>query len=177
MEDPTLAQPDATEYAPPFANYVQKSTGDVLRALETQREELLGLLREISEQESFAKHAPYTWSVKEVVGHITDCERVFGHRALWIARGGEAPLPSFDEMAFMQAAQFDAYPFAELLDEFDVVRRSHLALFRHLQSDAWTRRGVVLNHPTTTRAMAHIIFGHTRHHLDILHKRLVGSSN
>jgi uncharacterized damage-inducible protein DinB len=172
-EDPILTRPDASEYAAPFAGYVQKTpAGDIREHLTEQLSATQSLLRGLSEAESLARHAPYTWSVKQVIGHITDCERVFGHRVLGIARGGGAPLPSFDETVFMEAADFDRWPFADLLAEFDVVRRSHLALLRHLESAAWTRHGIVLDHPTTVRAMAHVMFGHAQHHLNILHQRL-----
>ena len=173
MTDPFLTPPDATEYAAPFANYVEQTpAGDVRVLLTKQLDDTLTLVRGLSEQESLMRHAPYTWSVKQVVGHIADCERVFGHRVLWIARGGAAPLASFDETIFMEAADFDRWPFAELLEELELVRRSHLALLRHLEPTAWTRRGVVLNQPTTVRAMARVMYGHAEHHLKILRKRL-----
>lgn len=173
MTDPISAQPDATEYAPPFANYIQQTPpGDVRALLSSQFDAARQLLGALSENASQVRHAPYTWSVKEVVGHITDCERVFGHRVLWIARGGAAPLASFDETIFMQSARFDDWPFAELFEEFALVRQSHLALLKHLASDAWTRHGLVLDHPTTVRAMARVMLGHAEHHLKILRKRL-----
>jgi len=173
MADPILAQPDATEYAAPFANYVQQApAGDIRELLSTQLDATLSLLQGVSEQESLVRHAPYTWSVKQVVGHIADCERVFGHRVLWIARGGVAPLASFDETVFMEAADFDRWPFAELVEEFELVRRSYLLLLKHLQPESWTRRGMVLDQPTTVRAMARVMYGHAEHHLKILHKRL-----
>lgn len=173
MEDPVLTPPDVSEYAAPFAGYVQKSpTGDIRHHLAKQLSETQALLSGLSELESLVRHAPYTWSVKQVVGHIADCERVFGHRVLWIARGGAAPLPSFDETIFMESSDFDRWPFVELLAEFELVRRSHVALLAHLEPTAWTRRGIVLDQPTTARAMARVMFGHAKHHLDILQKRL-----
>jgi hypothetical protein len=168
-----IGRPDATEYAPAFANYVNLvPAGDVQVLLEQQLAELTDLLSPVSEAESLVRHTPYTWSVKEVLGHITDCERIFGHRALRIARNDATPLSSFDENAYMTFATFDRVPFAELLAEFQTVRRSHLYLFRHLEPAAWTRRGIVNNHPATPRAFAFVIVGHARHHLDILRTRL-----
>lgn len=168
-----IRRPAATEYAPAFGNYVRLAPeGDVPAFLEGQLEELLGLLGGLSEKQSLARHAPYTWSVKEVVGHIADCERIFGYRLLRIARKDATPLASFDENTYMSAAEFDRWPFAELLKEFDYIRRSHLLLLRNLPPDAWTRIGVVNDHPMSVRAMAFVLAGHAKHHLDILHKRL-----
>jgi hypothetical protein len=171
MTDFTVTRTD--EYAAPFANYVQQTPkGDIRELLAAQLDQTQSLLRGLTEQESLVRHAPYTWSVKQVIGHIADCERVFGHRVLWIARRGGTPLASFDETVFMQAADFDRWPFDELLEEFELVRRSHLALLKHLEPEAWLRRGVVLDQPTTVRAMARVMYGHAEHHLKILRKRL-----
>jgi hypothetical protein len=167
------ARPDATEYAAPFGKYVQLVPGDDIQVfLAHQLAEMLGSLSGLEERESLVLHAPYTWTIKQVVGHIIDCERVFGHRALWIARSEKTPLASFDENAFMQAASFNRWPFEELLAEFEHLRQSHLLMFRHLEPEAWQRRGVVNDHPATVRAFAYVIGGHAQHHLDILHRRL-----
>jgi hypothetical protein len=169
----SILHPEPTEYAPDFGKYIRLvPEGDIQLFLAAQLDELIGLLFGLSENESLVRHAPYTWSVKQVVGHITDCERVFGFRALWIARNDKTPLGSFDENAFMQAVNFDAVPFQEILKEFEYVRRGHLCLFQHFDSEAWIRRGVVKDHPATARAFAYVIAGHTKHHLDILHQRL-----
>jgi uncharacterized damage-inducible protein DinB len=165
--------PEKTEYPAPFGNYIQLvPPGDIQTFLANQSDEMYKLLGNLSESDSLIRHAPYTWSIREVVGHITDCERVFGHRALWIARGATTPLASFDENAFMTAANFDQFPFEELLAEFECVRQSHLYFFKHLESSAWLRRGIVLDQSSTVRAFAYLIAGHTKHHLDILHRRL-----
>jgi hypothetical protein len=173
MPNPTLARPEPSEYAPDFGKYIQLvPEGNVQAFLAAQREELMGLLAGVPEHESTVPHPPYTWTIKQVVGHVTDCERIFGHRALRLSRGDATPLATFDENAYMQSASFDRWPLAELADEFDLVRRGHLSLFRHLEPEAWLRRGVVNDHPTTARAMAWAIAGHTDHHLRILHRRI-----
>jgi hypothetical protein len=166
-------RPNPTEHAPGFATYINKvPDGDIQLFLTAQLAEFLKLLTGLSEKESLTKHAPYTWTIKQVVGHITDTERVFGHRALWIARNDTTPLATFDETAFMTAATFDRQPMPELVEEFEHVRKSHLLLFKHLTPEAWLRRGTVCEHPATVRAFAWAIAGHAKHHLDILHKRL-----
>jgi hypothetical protein len=134
----------------------------------------VGGLTEQLQKNALTKHAPYTWTIKQVVGHITDCERVFAHRALWIARNNTTPLSGFDETEFMAAANFDRQPIPELVEEFEHVRKSHLLLFKHLTPEAWLRRGTVCEHAATVRAFAWAIAGHAKHHLDILHKRLGG---
>jgi hypothetical protein len=168
-----LTRPEPDEYAPPFGKYIQLvPTGDVQLFLAGQLDEILRLLSGLSDRDSLIHHAPYTWSIKQVVGHMTDCERVFAFRALWIARNDTTPLASFDENAFMQCSNFDVCPFEELLLEFEYVRRSTVSLFKHLQPESCLRRGVVKDHPATARAFAYVIAGHAKHHLDILHRRL-----
>lgn len=167
------SRPTASEYAADFDKYVGlPPEGDLQSFLAKQLDKLLGLLAGMSEPESLVRHAPYTWSIKQVVGHLIDCERIFGYRALRIARNDATPLASFDENAYMPFADFDHWPIAELLAEFDHVRRSHLLFFRHLEPAAWLRQGIVLNQPMTVRALAYVIAGHAKHHLDILHRRL-----
>jgi hypothetical protein len=173
VKSTVTARPDATEYAPPFAGYVGLvPDGDVVTILERQLDELLALLRPASEEAGNTRHAPYTWSVKEVVGHVTDAERVFGYRALCVARGDQTPLPGFDENAYVPPAAFDACRLADLVAQFEHLRRSHLYLVRSLPADAWVRRGVANNSPVSTRALAYIMAGHAEHHARILRKRL-----
>jgi hypothetical protein len=167
-------RPDPSEYAPGFHKYVQLAPGDdIVEALEAQLGEALRRLSVLSDEAALTLHAPYTWTIKQVVGHITDCERVFAHRALWIARHGGTPLASFDETGFMEATEFNRWPLAELLAEFEHVRRSSVLFFRHLEPEAWVRRGVVADHPATARAFAYVIAGHAQHHLDIVRRRLL----
>ena len=171
---PSAQRPNASEYAADFHEYVQLApAGDIVEALERQLGEALRLLSGLSDEAVLTLHAPYTWTIKQVVGHIADCERVFAHRALWIARDGGTPLASFHEKGFMAATEFNRWPLAELLAELEHVRRSNVLFFRHLEPEAWVRRGVVADHPATVRAFAHIIAGHAQHHLDIVRRRLV----
>jgi hypothetical protein len=167
------SRPAAAEYAPAAAGYVALvPDGDIIALLERQLGEMLALLRPVPEAAGNTRHAPYTWSVKEVVGHVTDAERVFGYRALCVARGDQTPLPGFDENAYVGPAAFDACRLSDLVAQFEHLRRSHLLFFRSLPADAWARRGVANNSPVTTRALAYIISGHAEHHARILRKRL-----
>jgi uncharacterized damage-inducible protein DinB len=167
------SRPETSEYGPYYAKYVALANEtDVLAGLSGQLDEFLSLLRGLPETTANTRHAPYTWSVKQVVGHITDAEREFGHRAFRFSRNDPTPLPGFDENPYVANAPFEAASLDDLLDEFEHVRRANLSLFRRLPAEAWHRSGVASNNPVTVRALAYIIVGHTRHHLNILHKRL-----
>ena len=165
--------PDSSEYAPYYGKYVSLVPDeDVLAALRSQLAETLALLRDVPETEANRRHPPYTWSVKEVVGHLTDSERVFGYRALRFARGDATPLPGFDENAYARAAEFDRRTLADLAAEFEAVRRSHLAFFGSLSEAAWDRKGIANESEVTVRAIVYILVGHERHHTAILRRRL-----
>jgi hypothetical protein len=166
-------RPEPAEYSPANGTYIALvPEADILAVLEGQLEEMLALLHGVTEEQGNTRHPPYTWSVKEVIGHITDAERVFGYRALCFARQDPTPLPGFDENAYVQSAGFDAYRLRDLVAEFEFLRRSHLCFFRGLPSAAWQRRGVANGNPVSVRALAYILAGHARHHGTILRQRL-----
>ncbi len=174
MSSPQTATPPASdEYAPAFDSYIHLvPSGDVLDTLAAQLGRVDALLGPLNEAEALTLHAPYTWTLKEVLGHLTDCERIFGYRALRLARQDATPLPGFDENQFMQFADFNAWPMSELLEEFAAVRRGHLLLLRHVSAPGWEWRGTVIGHAMTCRALAYVMAGHTEHHLAIVKKRL-----
>jgi hypothetical protein len=168
-----MHRPGPTEYAPFYANYIAHvPEEDVLAALETQLADMLALLRAVPEEQGDVRHAPYTWSVKEVVGHLIDGERVFGYRALRFSRGDTTPLPGFDENEYARAANFDRLPLRDLVAELEAVRQSNVWLFRNLPPEAWARSGEANDTPVSVRALAYILVGHGRHHIAILRKRL-----
>jgi hypothetical protein len=171
-----MHRPGPTEYAPSAADHVALvQESDILAVLETQLEDMLVLLGAIPEEEASVRHAPYTWSIKEVVGHVTDAERIFAGRALRFARSDPNPLPGFDENAYVRAAGFDRLPLGDLVDEFECVRRASLWLFRNLPDPAWSRSGAANGNIVTVQALAYIIAGHARHHTAILSRRLAGT--
>jgi len=175
MTAATINRPAESEYSPGMANYIRLvAAGDLLTLLTEQPKALSRLLGNLSDEQSLVRHAPYTWTIKQVVGHMTDCERIFGYRALRLSRNDATPLPGFDENAYMQFANFDACPLAQLLAEFEHIRQSHLLMFGHLEDEAWLRTADVNNHLTSVRAIAYAMAGHAKHHLDILQKRLGG---
>jgi hypothetical protein len=168
-----MHRPPATEYAPYYEKYIALvPEDDILAVLEGQLAETLALLRPIPEAKGGQRHPPYTWSIKEVVGHLNDTERIFGYRALRFARSDSTPLPGFDENAYVRAAEFDLVPLYELVSEFEALRRSHLFLLASLSEIAWGRVGQANGNDVSVRALAYIIAGHTRHHTAILRQRL-----
>jgi hypothetical protein len=171
------SRPETSEYAPYYEKYMALvPEAGILPVLQSQLDELSAFLHAIPEAQGNVKHPPYTWSVKEVIGHVTDTERVFGYRALCIARGDTTPLPGFDENAYAERAGFDACKLSDLVAEFEHLRRSHLCLFRGLSREAWQRRGTANNNAVSVHALAYILVGHARHHCGILRKRLEGTA-
>jgi len=117
------------------------------------------------------RYAPEKWSVNEVIGHLIDSERIFGARALRFARNDPAPLPGFEQDDYVRNSTFDAYPLSELASELEIVRQSTIFLFRHIDEQAWTRRGVATDAEGSVRAVAYIIAGHELHHREVLRSR------
>jgi len=169
----TLAQhpiprPQADEYAPYFAQYLAKvPDGDLLDLLEAQWEELGCLLEDLDDEAADFRYAEGKWSVKEVLGHILDAERIFAYRLLRIARADPTPLAGFDENAYVAAAGFQARPLESLLEEYDLVRGHTLALLRGLDADCFRRSGTSNGKPVSARALAWLIAGHERHHMGV----------
>ncbi len=167
-----IARPAAGEYAPYYGKYIEKVPhDDALASLATQAEDTLRLVRGLDDARALHRYAPGKWSVKEVLGHVSDAERVFAYRALRIARADETPLAGFDENAYVPAGRFDARPVESLAAEFAAVRAATLALFRALDADALLRRGTASGQPVSVRALAWIIAGHERHHHALLVER------
>ncbi|HVE79813.1 MAG TPA: DinB family protein [Gemmatimonadaceae bacterium] len=171
MTVPVLTRPPAPdEYAPFYHGYVTAvPDGDVLATLAAQR--AAALARRDPAGRAGHRYAEGKWSVREVLGHLADVERIFGYRALCIGRGDGTPLPGFDENAYVAAAGADARPLPELAEELDAVRRATLALYRGLTATALERAGTANGARVTVRALAYIIAGHEAHHLRILRER------
>jgi hypothetical protein len=167
-----VGHPEPTEYAPFYANYVKNVTeDDVVGALESQERETAALLGRIGDEKAAHRYAPEKWSVKEVVGHFTDAERVFAYRALAIARGETQSLPGFDENDYVRNGGFEERSMASLAEEYAATRRATVAMFRAFSGEAWRRSGTANNVAVTVRALAHIALGHERHHLRVLRER------
>ena len=176
MLKPGATRPGADEYAPYYERYVSLvPEGDVLGALSRQLDDALALLGSVPAERGDGRYGPGKWSLKEVVGHVVDTERVFAYRALHIARGDAAPLPGMDQDVFMAGANFGAYTLGELADEFAHVRRASISLLGHLDEAAWARRGTASDNEVSVRALAHILAGHAEHHFNIIRTRYLGA--
>jgi uncharacterized damage-inducible protein DinB len=172
MRDIVVGRPEPSEYAPFFAGYVAKVlAGEILEVLEDQRARVVDGLSDLSDDRVDFRYAEGKWTVRQVLGHVNDAERVFGYRALCIARGEAAPLPGFDEQLYMANAPFAECAFADLRYEFDALRRANVLLLRQLDEAAWRRQGTANGTPVTVRALAYIMAGHVEHHLGILRER------
>jgi len=166
------ARPEKNEYAPYYDRYVSLvPDGEVVETLERQSEDTLALLRGVGEERAGHRYEPGKWSIKEVVGHMIDTERIFAYRALAIARGEQQSLPGMDQNEYMADANFDARTLADLAEEFSHVRCANVLMLRGLSEDAWSRRGVASDNEVTVRAIAYIIAGHEAHHVQILRTR------
>jgi hypothetical protein len=173
MPDPIMTgAPDRTEASEYYFGYIEKvASTDICGILAAQQGETLGFLGGISDEASLHRYAPDKWSIREVVGHVNDAERLFVSRAFWFARGFDTPLPSFDQHVAVAAAGADARSWNSHVQEFHAVREATLTFFRGLPSEAWSRRGIASDNPFTVRALAFIAAGHVIHHSQILRER------
>lgn len=160
------------EHLPYYSQYIDLvSAGNIVDLLTEQLAATGALLAPLSAEQVNFRPKPEDWNILEVLGHITDGERVFAYRALCTARNDTTPLPSFDQDLFVANANFASRTLADLLDEFTTVRHATLSLFRTLSAEAWVRQGIAVNHPITPRALAYIIAGHELHHVADFHQR------
>lgn len=169
---PRYDRPDQTEYPPFYGGYIAGvPDGDVVAMLEQQDEDTMQLLKGVPEPQGSFAYAPGKWTLKEVMAHVIDAERVFSYRALRIARGDQTPLPGFDEKAWVPNSGANARTLADLLGELRAVRAATLELLRHLPKEAAARKGNASGKDVTVRALAWIIAGHERHHVRIIRER------
>lgn len=166
------ARPTSGDYAPYAEQYILLVAGDdILATLAAQHKQTATLFSGKSERDGNFRYAPGKWSVKEVVGHIADTERIFAYRAMRIARGDQTPLEGFEQDDYVRGARFGARKLADIVEEYADVRQASLALFRSLDEEAWLRRGVASGNPVTVLALAYLIAGHELHHRKILDER------
>lgn len=165
-------RPAPSEYGPHFERYISLVSGDdVLALLERQGTAVTRIFSAVSPDRAGHRYAEGKWSIREVLGHIIDAERVFAYRALCLARGEKKALPGFDENAYATASAHDAVALRELVQEFSLVRAGNLLMLRHLPPEAWTRVGTASEHPVSARAVPFIMAGHVEHHLGVLRDR------
>ena len=167
-------RPAANEAASYYFNYIDRVEGDdVLAVLHSQLDDTLKFLNTVSEEKSRHRYAPDKWSLRELLNHVNDTERLFVFRALWFARGFAEPLPSFDQEIAVKNSHANAVSWNDLVDEFQSLRHSTLSFFRSLPEAAWSRSGVASGNPFTVRALAFITAGHVAHHVDVMRRLYV----
>jgi hypothetical protein len=167
-----MTRPGSDEYAPYYERYVSLlPDSDVLETLGSQLESTKALLASIDETRAAGRYAPGKWSIKELVGHLIDSERVFAYRAMRFARHDQAPLSGFEQDDYVLHGDFDSRSLMDLAAEFEHLRLSNIHFLRGLSEAAWERRGTANDSPVSVRAVAHIIAGHELHHINILKTR------
>jgi uncharacterized damage-inducible protein DinB len=160
------------EFASYYSTYVDLvNTDDIVGTLQSQLDATLSVLTGISEDKSLHRYAADKWSIRELLNHMSDTERVFAYRALWFARGFDEALPGFDQNVAVPTAAAEQFSWASHVEDFRAVRAATLTLFRNLPEDAWGRSGVASGNPVTVRALAYIMAGHMAHHVAILQER------
>lgn len=167
-----MQRPEKNEYNEYYDRYVSLvDETDINAAFENQLSEMSELFNSISEEKSMFAYAEGKWTIKELVGHLIDGERMFGYRALRISRGDETPIEGFEQDGYVENAPFNDYKFSDLTEEFELVRKSSVLFFGHLKETDWTRMGTASGNAVSVRALAFIMVGHVRHHATILRER------
>lgn len=172
MSAMNIGRPADSEYGAYYGRYISLVEGeDIVQTLGQQLNGTLSLLQNISEEQAENAYAPGKWSLKEVVGHVLDFERIFGYRALMIARVEGSVLPGCDQDELMKGADFQVYQLSDLANEFELVRRANISFFSHLSEDAWNRMGVASEQAVSVRALAYILAGHEAHHAQVIRSK------
>lgn len=167
-----MTRPQTNEAASYYFNYIDLVTSnEIVPSIKSQLGETLDFLQGISEAQSLQTYAPGKWTIREVLNHVNDGERVFLGRAFWFARGFQDPLPSFEQDLAVQAAQANQTPWAELVEEFRTIRLGTISFFNNLPQEAWSRTGIASDNPFTVRSIAYIIAGHVAHHTHVLREK------
>ena len=166
-------RPEPSEYSPYFQRYIDRAAdeADVVAAMAAQTNELQALLGSLSEEQAGRRYAEGKWSVRELLGHVADAERVFAYRIMCIARGETQSLAGFDEKVYAAASGAHGRTLPDLLGEFSEQRAANVRLLRSLTPEAWMRPGVADGNPVTPRATVYVMLGHVRHHMAVLRER------
>ena len=176
MSQAAATKPAPTEHAPEFSKYISLvEEGDIIQILGQQLENSLSLLRTVSPEKANFRYAPDKWSVKELLGHLVDSERIFSYRALCFARNDQTPLPGYEQNDYVREGNFDNRNLADLAEEFATIRRATIQLLQSLNETEWLRHGKANENDVSVRALAHIIAGHELHHMDVLRSRYLQS--
>ena len=165
--------PTIDEYAPFYADYIQRAEarGDIFAALANQIDEIKSTLGILSDEQALFRNAPKEWSIKEVMGHLNDVERVFSYRLLRISRNDPTPLPGFEQDDYVGEAGFDNCAIQDLIQEFEYLRRANILAINNMSEESTLRRGTASGMTVSARALIYMIVGHVDHHMASLHEK------
>ncbi|KWX85043.1 squalene-hopene cyclase [Paenibacillus riograndensis] len=166
-------RPQPGEYSEFPARYISlvPPEGELAAVLREQSNLMYDLLDRLSEEQGSYRYAEGKWSIKQMLGHLTDNDRIMSYRLLAIARGEKAPLPGYEENDYAAAGEFERFTLSEMVQHYKLVRQSTIALLESLPEEAWTRMGTASGNPISVRAIACVIIGHELHHLGVLKER------
>jgi hypothetical protein len=172
-----MQRPETTEYDAYYEKYISKVTeGDLLDVLRKQPADLAALFRGLPEEVGLHAYEPGKWSMKESISHLIDGERIFAYRVLRISRGDETPIEGFEQDGYIENSHANDRTFAELLEEFSLLRRANTLMLANLRDDGWMRLGTASGVPVSVRALAYIMAGHVRHHEAIFREKYLGTA-
>jgi len=173
-----ISHPASDEYAPFYGDYVQRAQqrDDVYAALSHQIDEIHAALDPLSDVQACFKPKPQEWSIKEVIGHLNDVERIFSYRLLRVSRNDATPLPGFEQEDYVRAAGFDSYSLSDLVNEFEYLRRANILAIQHMTNEAVDRRGTASGVTVSARALIYMLVGHVEHHMASLHEKYLPSA-
>jgi len=168
-----LTPPTSDEYAEFYAGYIQHATarGDVLAALPKQIDEIQAALGNLTDEQALFRDAPKEWSIKEVMGHLNDVERVFSYRLLRVSRNDATPLPGFEQDDFVREAGFDSHALKDLIQEFEHLRRANILAIHNMSEESTLRVGTASGYPVSARALIYMLVGHVDHHMASLNEK------
>jgi uncharacterized damage-inducible protein DinB len=167
-----MTRPAPGDASPAHSAYIALvPEDDILPAMEQQSSTTQKVFAALDEAKAAYRYAEGKWSIKQLIGHLADAERIIGYRALAVARGETQPLPGFDEQEYVANASFDDWKLGDLAEEYALARRTNIVFFRNLPEEAWSRRGTANGSPVTVLSLAYSIVGHERHHLNVLREK------
>jgi len=167
-----MTRPQSNEAATYYSRYIDLISSDnIVSTLKSQLEDTKLFLSNISDEQSLKSYAPGKWTIRQVLSHVNDGERVFASRAFWFARGFQDALPGFDQDVCVEAAGANDVSWNDLTNEFINIRQSTISFFENLPAEGWMRTGVASSYPFTVNALSYIIAGHVTHHCNVIQER------
>lgn len=168
----TLTPPTTEEYAPFYSDYIQRAVkkDNIITALPQQIDDIKSVIGYLSDEHARFKFGPEEWSIKEVIGHLIDGERVFSYRLLRISRNDQTPLPGFEQEDYVREAGFDNFALSDLIGEFEFLRRANILAIKNMSDEATCRFGIASGASISARALIYMLVGHVEHHMASLHE-------